>query len=225
MIYLKINQNFGEQTQFLFFFIITILIVWLVLVLFSYRRYGWKRTTMYFLPMIIAALFIESAGVASGRYYYPGYLLYLSVVGGGVPLIIVLAWSANLFLFLHIGKYVTLKFYDRHNYLQIILISFLAGIIGVCLDLLEDPIAHHNNWWIWAGSLRGVKFFEVPIINFVGWFYLIFFMSVATILIERSSFSENRKVLISISSISITGIVIFLTHGATLKLFQMIGLA
>ena len=225
MIYAEINQNLGEQTQLLFPFVATIIIAWLALVFFSYKRYGWKRTIIYFLPMIIASLFIESAGVASGRYYYPGYFLYLSVVNGGVPLSIILAWSVNLFLFLHIGKYLVSKVYKKYNYYQIILISLFAGIIGVCLDLLEDPIAHHNNWWVWESSLTGVKFFEVPLINFVGWFYLIFFMSIATILIERSSFSDNRKVLISISSISITGIIIFLTHGATLRLFQMIGLA
>lgn len=225
MIFIEINQNLGEQTEFLFPFVITILVVWLALVFFSYKKYGWKMTAIYFLPMILAALFIESAGVASGRYYYPGYLLYMSVVGGGVPLIIILAWSANLFLFLHIGKYVTSKFYDKYNYFQVVLISFLAGIVGVCLDLLEDPIAHHNKWWVWKGSLTGVKFFGVPIINFIGWFFLIFFMSIATILIERSSFSENRKVLISISSVSITGVIIFIVHGIALRLFQMMGFA
>ena len=125
MLWVDINQNFGEQTEFLLPFLITVFLVWLILVIFSYYRYGLKKTTMYFLPMIIIALFIESAGVASGRYNYPGYILYLSVVAGGVPLIIVLAWSANLFLFFNIGKHIVLNLYQKRNFLQIFLISII----------------------------------------------------------------------------------------------------
>lgn len=226
MFNVEINQNFGEQTQYLHLFIITIAIVWLALVYYSYKKYGTKKTIMYFLPMIIAALFIESAGVASGRYYYPGYMLYISIVdNGAVPIIIVLAWSANLFLFMNMGKHFISRIYQKRDFLQIILISTAAGLLGVCLDLLEDPIAHHNNWWVWTGSLAGVKFYEVPILNFIGWFFLIFFMSIATLLIERSGFSENRKVLLSITAISITGSIIFIVHGLVSKLFVAFGLA
>lgn len=225
MIFIEINQNFGEQTEFLLLFIITASIVWLALAIVSYKKYGLKRTGMYFLPMIIAALFIESAGVAGGRYDYPGYILYLSVVGGGVPLIIILAWSANLVLFMNMGRHVVSRIYQKHNFIQIILISFAAGFLAVCLDLLEDPIAHHNNWWIWKESLVGLKFYDVPILNFVGWFVLIFYMTLATLLIERSGFSENRKLLLSVASISVTGVIIFITHGLLLRLLQMIGFA
>jgi len=225
MIYLEVNQHAGEQTEFLLLFIATIAIVWFLLVAYSYKKYGPKKTIMYFLPMIIAALFIESAGVASGRYYYPGYFLYLSVVGGGVPLVIVLAWSANLFLFFNMAKHVVMPLYQKCNYVQLLLISFVAGSFAVCLDLLEDPLAHHNNWWIWEETVGGIKFYEVPLLNFVGWFVLIFFMTFATALLERSRFSENRKVLLSISSISITGVIIFIVHGLLSTLLQSIGLA
>lgn len=225
MQFIEINQNFGEQTEFLYLFIITALIVWLTLAIFSLKKYGIKKTTRYFLPMIVAALVIESAGVAAGRYYYPGYFLYLSAVGGGVPLIIVLAWSANLVLFLNMGKQVVLRFYKKRNISQIVIVSAMAGLFAVCLDLLEDPLAHHNNWWIWKESLTGIKFYGVPFINFVGWFILIFYMSLATLLIERSDYSENRKLLISVFSISITGVAIFVTQGLLLRLSQIIGLA
>ncbi len=225
MIYVNFNPNFGENTQLLHLFVFTICVVWVLLILFSYKKYGWKKTCMYFLPMILAALFIESAGVASGRYYYPGYFLYVSVVGGGVPLSIVLAWSANLFLFMNMGKHAVSQIYDKKNHLQILLISILAGLFGVFLDMLEDPIAHHNNWWVWKSSLEGVKFFEVPLLNFIGWFVLLFFMTFATVLIERSRFSENRKVLISISSVAITGMIIFVVHGLISKIFTNLGIS
>jgi putative membrane protein len=223
--FIEINLNFGENTSLLAPFIAMITIVWVFLVYYSHKKYGTKKTIMYFLPIIIATLLIESAGVAGGRYYYPGYIIYLSVVGGAVPLIIILAWSVNLFLFMHMGKYFILKVYQKQNYKQIILISLAAGVFGVCLDLLEDPIAHYNNWWIWETSLNGIKFFNVPILNFIGWFVLIFFISVATLFIERSRFSENRKVLLSISSLSITGSLIFIFHALIVRLFEFVGLS
>jgi len=225
MVLIEINQNFGEHTQLLAPFIAVIAIAWVFLVYYSYRKYGTKKTIVYFLPIIIATLLIESAGVAGGRYYYPGYIVYLSVVGGAVPLIIILAWSVNLFLFMNLGKYFISKLYQKQNYLQIIFISLAAGLFGVCLDLLEDPIAHYNNWWIWKESLTGIKFFNVPILNFIGWFVLIFFMSIATLLIERSRFSENRKVLLSISSLAITGSVIFIVHALIVRFFELVGLS
>lgn len=225
MFFIEINQNFGEHTRLLAPFIGIITIVWLLFIYHSHKKYGTKKTIMYFLPIIIATLFIESAGVASGRYYYPGYIIYLSVVGGAVPLIIVLAWSVNLFLCMNLGKHFISTIYQKRNYLQIIFISTTAGLFGVCLDLLEDPIAHYNSWWIWGASLEGIKFFEVPILNFVGWFVLIFFMSIATLLIEQSRFSENRKVLLSITSISITGTIIFVIHGLIVRLFEFTGLS
>lgn len=225
MFFIEINQNFGENTTLLAPFICVIAFAWIILVFYSYKKYGTKKTLIYFLPITIATLFIESAGVAGGRYYYSGYIIYISIVGGAAPLIIALAWGVNLFLFLNMGKHFISKIYEKRNHIQIILISGVAGAFGVCLDLLEDPIAHHNNWWIWQGTLQGIKFFEVPILNFIGWFMLIFFMSIATLLIERSRFSENKKVLLSISSLSITGAVIFIVHGALVKLFEFVGLS
>ena len=225
MSFIDINQNFGENTQLLAPFIAVIAIAWVFLVYYSHKKYGTKLTIVYFLPIILATLLIESAGVEGGRYYYPGYILYLSVVGGAVPIIIILAWSVNLFLFMNLGKYFISKIYKKQNYFQIFFISLAAGLFGVCLDLLEDPIAHYNNWWVWETSLKGIKFFEVPILNFIGWFVLVFFMCCATLLIVRSRFSENRKVLLSISSLAITGSLIFIVHGLIVKLFEFVGLA
>ncbi len=225
MSFLRIDTQVGQQTAFLVPFLILIAIVWSALVYLSYKKNGAKKTIIYFLPMIITSLFIESAGVASGRYHYTGYLVYLSVVGGEVPLSIVLAWSANLVLFLNMGKHMVSRIYKKRNRLQILAISLVAGALGACLDLLEDPIAHHNNWWIWNGSLAEIRYYDVPILNFIGWFLLLFFMTLATLLIERSRFTENRKVLLAITSISITGTIVFIVHQVIVRLFGLFGFA
>jgi uncharacterized membrane protein len=162
--------------------------------------------------MMITALFLEAAAVASGRYSYPGYLITLSVVGGSVPIIILVGWSANLFLFLKMSEQAVIRLYKKQNFLRILMISIGAGLFGVCLDLLEDPLAHHNNWWIWTESTTGATFYGVPFSNFLDWFIILFSMALATQLIERSGYSEPRKLLISLVSVSYIGVAIYATH-------------
>ena len=94
----------GMQSEFLYMFVITIAAVWALLVIYSFKAYGAKKTIRYFFPMMVAALFLEAEAVSSGRYFYPGHLLYISVIGGSVPIIILIGWSANLFLFLKLSS-------------------------------------------------------------------------------------------------------------------------
>lgn len=202
----------GMQSEFLYMFYITIAAVWILLVIYSFKNYGTKKTFRYFFPMMVAALFLEAVAVSDGRYFYPGHILYISVLGGSVPLIILLGWSANLFLFLKLSEKIVSRLYRHFNLLRILLISFLTGIIGVCLDMLEDPIAHHNNWWVWTESTVAPSFYGVPLSNFLDWFVILFYMAIATQLIEQSRLSENRKLLISFFSISFIGVAIYATH-------------
>jgi putative membrane protein len=201
----EIGATFFSQPWHLYVFIALIYGVWSLLVLVSLKQYGWKKTVRFFLPMMIVGLFIESAGVALGRYQYPGYLTYISVVGGGVPLVIVAGWSVNLVLSLHLATSIVGRLRRVHGLLQIVGIAVTAGCVGVCLDMLEDPLAHQNRWWVWDQTLAGAAFFDVPLSNFRGWFVLLFLSALLFLLIERSGFSENRKLVLGISSTSVVG--------------------
>jgi uncharacterized membrane protein len=138
--------------------------------------------------------------MANSGYYYPGYLLYFSALGGGVPVIIALGWSVNLFLFLHIGKDTVTSIYQKQNLRQLFYISICAGLFGVCLDILEDPLAHHNSWWVWNHTIQRIYIFDVPLTNYVGWFVIISGMTLLTLLIDRSHYTENRKLLINLTA-------------------------
>lgn len=209
MTVIELNQHIGNQTQHLLLFIFTIFLVWLILFIYSLKTFGLKRTIRYFVPIMIVGLFIESGGVATGNYYYPDYFLYLNVLGGSVPLIIVLGWSVNLFLFLHLSIQFTNKIYRKQNHIKLILISFFASMFGLCFDLLQDPLAHHNQWWIWtATNPSSLQYYGVPPWNFRGWFILIFLLALTTLLIDSSGFSEKRKVLLSITSTALIGGII-----------------
>jgi len=193
-------------------FIVIMAGLWFILVLFSLKTYGWKPTFRYFVPMIIASLFLEGSAVAAGRYTYEGYLLYISALGGLVPLIILLGWSANLFIFTHISTRIMSYFSTSTTKRSLVATAALAGIIGVAVDLFEDPLAHHNHWWTWAETTNELQLFNVPLSNYVDWFLILFFMALATLLIEHSSVSENRKMMLSFFSIPLLGGLIFFSH-------------
>lgn len=223
MSFIEIGQAFGSDSEYLYMFIVTISLVWVLLVFFSLKKDGVKKTIRYFVPVMGAALFIEATGVANGRFSYPGYLLYFSVLGGSVPLIILIGWSTNLFLFLNMSKPFVSRVYQRQDIVQLLGISTVAGLIGICLDLLEDPLAHHNNWWIWTESTGGLTFFNVPFSNYLDWFFILFSMSLATLIIDRSGLDENRKLLISFTSLPLVFIAILAAHFVFSGLFEVIG--
>jgi uncharacterized membrane protein len=209
MSFIEINQSIGES-QCLLLFIVSILSVWLVLVVYSLKMFGLNKTIRYFLPIMIIGLFVESGGVANGNYFYPGYFLYFNVIGGAVPLIIVMGWGSNLFLFLNMSACFIKKLYKKHNILQFLLISLFAGIFGICFDLLQDPVAHQNKWWVWTGgSSSSLTYYGVPIWNFRGWFVLISIMAFTTILIDTSGYTEKRKLILSLTSTAVVGGIIF----------------
>lgn len=200
MSFIEINTNFRPGFESLHIFILMIFVVWLIILIFSLKKYGVNKTIRYFVPIMIAGVIGELCAMANSGYYYPGYFLYFSAIGASVPVIIALGWSVNLFIFLHLGKGVASKFYKKQNLKQLFYISVCAGFFGVCLDLLEDPLAHHNGWWVWNTSIQRIYLFDVPLTNFVGWFVIIGGMTLLTLLIDRSRFSENRKLLINLTA-------------------------
>lgn len=65
-------------------------------------------------------------------------------------------------------------------------VPLLTGIIAVVFDLFIDPIAVVAGYWVWA--VKGTVYYEIPLLNYVGWFILMFLAPLAWILISR-----NRK--------------------------------
>lgn len=197
---IEINPNFNPGFNSLHIFILMVSIVWLILLVYSLKIYGIKKSIRYFVPITIAGIIGELCTMVNTGYHYPGYLFYITALGGSVPVIIGLGWSVNLFLCLHLGKDVGSRFFKKQNFKQIFYISIFAGLFGVCLDLLEDPLAHHNIWWVWPQSAQKIYLFNVPLTNYVGWFLVIGGMTMLTLMIDRSHFSENRKLIINLTT-------------------------
>jgi len=194
-----VNTNFFQNFNSLHVFVTMIFIVWLIIFYYSLKIYGVKKTIRYFFPITIASIIGELCAIANGDYQYPNYLFYINALGGSLPIIIGLGWSVNLFLCMHLGKDVATRFFKEKNFKQIFYISVFAGLFGLFLDLLEDPLAHHNSWWIWSQIPDKLYLFNVSLTNFFGWFVILAGMTMLTLLIDRSRYSENRKVLINIT--------------------------
>ena len=59
----------------------------------------------------------------------------------------------------------------------------LTGIIAVALDLFMDPVAVRAGIWVWF--IKGNLYYDIPLLNFNGWFILMSCAPLAWILINR----------------------------------------
>lgn len=75
-------------------------------------------------------------------------------------------------------------------------VPILTGIIAIALDLFIDPIAVNAGYWIWF--VEGTVYYEIPLLNFVGWFVLMFLASLAWIIIIRQQqWKYGKKIIFS----------------------------
>ena len=71
----------------------------------------------------------------------------------------------------------------------------LAGLVAVLLDLFVDPIAVVAGYWVWIAPAD--VYYEIPLLNFVGWFVLMVLAPVAWIEIARRSAWGGVRMLLA----------------------------
>ncbi|MHA1150301.1 MAG: carotenoid biosynthesis protein [Promethearchaeota archaeon] len=147
---------------------------------------GIYKMLLLFCASIIIGGGMENINSIFGGYYYPGSLL--TWYWGHCPFDIILGWFVIIYCcsyFSHIligkgeGSFPLLGIgtvyengIDKHFTFLTILRAALAGIIAVNLDMFIDPVAVENGWWIWTVPSLYIQ--GVPIANYLGWFFLIF---------------------------------------------------
>jgi putative membrane protein len=73
-------------------------------------------------------------------------------------------------------------------------------LIAVLLDLFIDPIAVAAGYWVWIAPAN--VYYEIPLLNFVGWFVLMVLAPLAWIEIaRRAAWSSTRMLLAAILSL------------------------
>ena len=62
-------------------------------------------------------------------------------------------------------------------------VPLLTAGIAVVFDLFLDPIAVKAGYWVWF--VEGTVYYGIPLLNYVGWFVLMFLAPLAWMLIAR----------------------------------------
>ncbi|NIM97609.1 MAG: carotenoid biosynthesis protein [candidate division Zixibacteria bacterium] len=76
-------------------------------------------------------------------------------------------------------------------------VPLLTAVIAVVFDLFIDPVAVAAGYWVWL--VTGTVYLEIPLLNYVGWFVLMFLAPVAWIPIVRyRHWSYWRKGMVSL---------------------------
>lgn len=204
---------FGEA-KYLLPFSCMIVGLFILLAAASVRRQGWARTVRLMGPMMVFAALLETMGTGRGGWYYPDYWLYVDLFGSYVPVVICMGWAVNLFLFYHMAEVIMSRLRWPMGLRRMAATSALTGAIGILLDMLEDPVAHVNHWWVWTHGRGGdtVHFYLVPVSNFLDWFFILSTSAMGFLLIEHSRFSEGKKLALSFLAVTPIAVSTLILH-------------
>lgn len=109
-------------------------------------------------------IILENGGIILGVFSEPGYLFY--VPGLPAPVATALGWANVLYCaFFAVERILP--------HMAPVGRGLVCALIGLSLDVLFDPVATRLGWWVWNPALE-VKIWEVPIINFIAWFWALF---------------------------------------------------
>ena len=145
---------------------------------------GWKRSLIMFGLSFIVAFTAEALGVnfglVFGHYYYTAKL---GISLFGVPFLAALAWEPIVYAAFCISDMLSTREASLSPLLKNKPSPIWAAAIGALAttawDLMIDPIAVSQGWWVWVGGGPYVPYVAngVPIQNFVGWLGVAFLIN------------------------------------------------
>ena len=143
---------------------------------------GWSATLAALGLTFIVAFAAEAAGVNFGLVFGPYY--YTEALGFkvvGVPLLVALAWEPILYAALRVSSFILpgRPSADAPLAVRVVPYLFMAALGAVATmawDLMMDPFAVDQGWWVWPNGGPYVPYLEngVPISNFMGWLKVAF---------------------------------------------------
>lgn len=143
---------------------------------------GWGRTLVAFVVTVLIAFVAEGLGVhygyVFGHYHYSGILGYQV---WAVPVIVCLAWEPILYSAYCMTDFlIPSDFKKPGSFLgrvfPYLVMAAFGAIATTAWDLMIDPFAVDQGWWIWEAGGPYTPYIEtgVPISNFFGWFKVAF---------------------------------------------------
>jgi len=138
---------------------------------------GWRRSAVIFTTAVLVPFFAEALGVNYGLWFGP--YDYTDMLGPkllGVPIVIVLAWEPILYSSFYITEILVTSadvadapLIRRLGYFAGT--SLIASIVVTSWDMMMDPIAVNQGWWLWENGGPYVSRIGggVPLSNYIGW--------------------------------------------------------
>ena len=102
-------------------------------------------------------------------------------------------------------------------------VPLATALIAVTADLFIDPVAVAIGYWVW--NVRGEVYYGIPLLNFVGWFVLMFLAPLAWILIaKRRHWGYAMKAAMSVAALIplvVASVVLSLTLNGIIAAFGL----
>jgi putative membrane protein len=152
----------------------------LLLLTFMWWRFGWANTLVFaIMAGLFTALMDFISAFAAQNYEYPGQSRLW------VFTFIFFGWIGMCGSCLFVAEGILTRpgqdmLTQRQLWWQV---PVLTGIIAVVLDLFIDPVAVRAGYWVWF--VKGTVYYEIPLLNYVGWFVLMFLAPLGWIMIAR----------------------------------------
>ena len=100
-------------------------------------------------------------------------------------------------------------------------VPLLTAGIAVVLDLFADPVAVRAGYWVWL--VPATVYYGIPLLNYVGWFVLMFLAPLAWILIARNrGWGFWRKAVIALAALlplCVASVLLSLALNRTIRAF------
>lgn len=201
-------------------FLITGIALSLLVLAFFLWRFGLARTLVF---IVVAGVFPATMDFVSSfvvsNYEYPGQSR------PWVFTYIFFGWIAVCGTSLFVAEGILAR--DNEDILTAPHLRWQAplatAIIAVFLDLFIDPIAVAAGYWVWFAPAN--LYYEIPLLNFVGWFVLMFLSPLVWIEISRRlAWSAGRMVMASLAFLPILFVASILMSLALNGVIYAIGL-
>jgi uncharacterized membrane protein len=189
---------------------------------------GWRRSLIMFIASFVVAFTAEAMGVnfglVFGKYYYTEVL---GVQLFGVPLLAALAWEPIVYAAFCISDLVSP------------LVSGLPGVSGLrpsiiwpavigalattAWDMMIDPIAVSQGWWVWVEGGPYVPYVAngVPIQNFIGWLVVAFSINLLyRFLAERAPHPPHNAALTYYGPLMLYASLFLTSFGVTITILE-----
>jgi len=137
------------------------------------KRYGMKNMAIFFMITWVVSNFFEALSIQTGFPF--GFYHYVNLPGPRlfeVPVIIMIAYFGMGYAAWTLSHVLTGQYSKKLEGKQILIVPFIGAFIMVMWDLIMDPsFSTLQSIWVWQNP---GPYFGVPLVNFAGWFLVVF---------------------------------------------------